>query len=222
MAKWDLYVRSPRWLEFSGLPQKLSREHGSVAWVVFKKLCEIECESNLVPDWFSVSRANLSGSTGLGRQDVARTVAVLEKEGLVEAQKVGEGWRVRIRTPLPVPRGEAVIRDKLRACGIDSIHVRLRYLGNDTSADRFAKVLELYESVFGARVTSQVVDELREIAEDFELPAIEEAFEEAREQKKTNFYWVLNRLYKEIYDEQVAENLRDASRPSLPSRYELT
>jgi poly-D-alanine transfer protein DltD len=222
MSKWDLYVRSPRWLEVSGLPQQLCREHGPAAWVVFKKICEIECEANLSPDWFSVRLDDLCAWTGLKKKELRQIVTQLQEDDLVDDQELEDGWRLRVRTPLAVPEPEAKIRERLRAMGIESTNVRLRYLENDTSADRFAKVLELYQSVFGARMTSQIADELREVAEIFEWPAIEEAFEEAREQKKTNFHWVLNRLYKEIYDEQVAENLRDASRSSLPSGYELT
>lgn len=222
MGKWDIYVHSPRWLELSGLPQKICRENGPAAWIVFKKLTEIECEANLLPDWFSASASDLSTRTGIGEKELDQALTYLQREDLVEIQKMEGGWRVRIQTPLPVPDPEAKIRERLQIGGVDPASIRLRYLEDDTSQDRFNKVLELYQSVFGTRMTSQIADELREIAENFEWPAIEEAFEEAREHKKTNFYSVLNQLYKELHDEQVAENLRDASRPSLPPGYELT
>lgn len=222
MAKRDLYVRLPRWLEVSGLPEKLCREHGSAAWLVFRKLCEIDCEANLVPDWFSVTLPDLVTWTGLDRKSISAVLACIQAEHLAETQKIGDGWRVRIQVPLPVPREESAIRAKLRAMGLNAPGIRLRYLRDEGSEDRFVKVLELYQGVFGTRMTSQLADELREIAETFEWPVIEEAFADAREHKRTNFYSVWHRLYKEVHDERVAEDIGDASRPSLPSGYELT
>jgi hypothetical protein len=222
MAKWDLYVRSPRWLDVSGLPQKLSREVGPGAWVVLKKICEIDCDANLVPDWFSVASRDLSAWTGLRRSELRAALRALEKRDLLDVQELPSGWRLRVRTPIPVPATEEKIRERVRALGLNSKYARLRYRETDSADERFSRVLELYQSVFGTRISSHIVDELREVAENFEWPAIEEAFSEAREQKKTNFHSVVNQLYKEIYDEQVAENLRDAAGPPLPSGYELT
>jgi hypothetical protein len=219
---WVFFNLSPLWIEESGLPELLCSKSGPEAWGVFRRLTEADCAANLLPDWFSVSRENLARWSGLPEETLCQVLKALSEAGLIHVQEFGTAFRIRIETPLGFPVSPETLKTRLRKRGIRSDRVQLRYTESRKPEERFDQVLELYQTVFGARVNPQIVEDLRELAVTFEWSAIEEAFEEARHRKNYTLHGVMHHLYREAFDESLAENIRDADPDTLPGGYEFT
>jgi len=222
MTRWDLFVFSPSWVEESGLPEEISRKGGPEAWTLFKKLLEIDSERSLVPDWFSAEFDELSRWTGIPRKSLPAKLDLLNKMGKITTQVMEDFCRIRIAVPLEVPEDIETIRRRLRRRGIAAEHLRLRYLDGSDPEERYGEVLALYQNVYGARMNSQIAEDLRTIAETFEWPAVEETFRMAGEHKNWTLTGIINHLYKELQHGSAEAYFGDTDDTSLPSGYEFT
>jgi len=215
-----VYTYSPRWVEESGLPEQLNREIGPGAWPVFKKLTEAEIEQNLLPDWFTVSRDDLAEWTGLDATHVESIVERLETSGFLSRRKAtarSEMLRLRFARSLPVPRAKDEIAARLKAQGWRVARRHWRYLEPPRFRKAERKVIHLYEQLFGARMNDRIAADLVEIARDFDYPAIEEAFQEAKKNGVKTLGWIIARLYRGEDDERIPKTRRRTARPK-PSR----
>lgn len=101
-----IYVRFPRWLEYSGLPAILNKRYGQHAWAIFKKLIEFDWMWNQdKPDYFDVTHEEIAESIGVSRCTVSRCVNSLAEGGVIEyhpGQYTRNKSRFRIKEPLTV------------------------------------------------------------------------------------------------------------------------
>jgi len=216
-----VYTYCPRWLEESGLPQLLRREIGPGAWPVFKKLSEIEVEQNLLPDWFSVSADELSEWTGVEPGELEAIIERLVAGGYLNRRQVTarEGmYRLRFARSLPVPRTREDIAARLKERGWSAAKRRWRYLEPPRLRKAERKVLDLYEQLFGARMNDRIAADLVEIAQMFDYPVIEEAFQEAKKKRARTLGWILCRLYRGEDDERIPKTRRRAAKAKHPRR----
>ncbi|HOT26559.1 MAG TPA: helix-turn-helix domain-containing protein [Candidatus Ozemobacteraceae bacterium] len=99
-------IKSPKWLEYSGLPKQLNDEIGPEAWPLLKKLVEIDFEKEDDEDRrIPLDTEDLSERTGYSNQIVERTLEQLADRQLLSISKQRGGSRhIEILTPLRTPR----------------------------------------------------------------------------------------------------------------------
>jgi len=103
-------TRFPRWVEYSGLPSYMSKKFGLSAWVVFKKLLELDRLFNKkVGEPFEFKIEELAEITGLTRQTVYKAIRFLKKENYIKfrsrkhSKKLSEfAVVIPIRTVIPI------------------------------------------------------------------------------------------------------------------------
>ncbi|MBE7557784.1 hypothetical protein HS125_02045 [bacterium] len=193
-----LYAASPRWLDYSGLPEQLEREIGPGAWELFRRLTESETARNLFPDWFVVETSQLGEITGLSPETVGARLGALAAEGWIRLGSESESGslEVRIASPLPVPRTAEEIRGRMKALGFSVKGISFRYLEDEARKSDWQRVLDMYHNVFGTRMNSRIAEDLRHLAEHFEPGLLTEAFTAAKAEEKKSLAWILARLYR--------------------------
>lgn len=74
----------PRWLVYSGLPEKLNQEFGLHAWAIFSCLISLDCRFNPgYPDWFDQTYDEIASLTGLSSRSISRYIRKFEKAKLI-------------------------------------------------------------------------------------------------------------------------------------------
>ncbi len=99
-------IKSPKWLEYSGLPKQLNDEIGPEAWPLLKKLVEIDFEKEDEEDRrIPLDTEDLSERTGYPIGTVEETLEHLADRHLLTITKQRGGSRlIEILTPLRTPR----------------------------------------------------------------------------------------------------------------------
>ncbi|OQA05480.1 MAG: hypothetical protein BWY66_02459 [bacterium ADurb.Bin374] len=99
-------IKSPKWLEYSGLPQQLNDEIGPEAWPLLKKLVEIDFEKEDEEDRrIPLDTEDLSERTGYPGRIVEETLEKLaDRHLLVISKQRGGSRHIEILTPLRTPR----------------------------------------------------------------------------------------------------------------------
>lgn len=99
-------IKSPKWLEYSGLPQQLNDEIGPEAWPLLKKLVEIDFEKEDEEDRrIPLDTEDLSERTGYPGRVVEETLERLaDRHLLVISKQRGGSRHIEILTPLRTPR----------------------------------------------------------------------------------------------------------------------
>lgn len=185
-----LWVSFPRWIELSGLPQWLNREVDPLAWLVFRKLVELECDANLTPDWFSVSMTQLSELSGISVDGLLNILTKLEHGGWIDqANTEQEVRQLKIASPLWIPKTEDEIRTE-----IGGGNFIFRYMDDLGALTQVEKVIFLYQMLFGARFTPRIVEDLEEIANTYPMGVIYDTFKEAYHKKVKSLSWVKTHL----------------------------
>ncbi len=199
MAQRDpLWVLFPRWLEESGLPRQFYSQVHPLAWLLFRKLVEWDCENNLTPGWFSLTLDALSEWTGLEKKEIRDILLALEDGGWIEGVNVDQDTQqLCIVTPLPVPIEEEEIRSKLMDRYSIGGHYILRYYENIASLSKVEKVIFLYQMLFGARFTPRIVEDLEMIANTYDMGVIYDTFQEAYQKKVKSLSWIKTHLHSE-------------------------
>ena len=187
-------VRFPRWIEESGLPERLCREVGPGAWNLFRKLVEVEVEANLIPSWVGVTEEDLARWTGSPENEVHATLEQLRSNGFIELRAGPEIVSFRICEPLSVPRTEAEIRERLSHRVSVPAGMYLRYLTALDQEDRVQRVVHLYQCCFGISFTPRIAEDLEQIAILYDMGTIMETFEEAYHRKTRGLHWIKRRL----------------------------
>lgn len=194
-----VWLSFPRWLEESGLPFQLTNECQPSAWLVFRRLVELDCEQNLTPDDFLVPHEAMARWTGLTVEEVKYILQQLEEGGWIGIQQSTDVDAVcRISSPLPVPNTEAVIRDRLQTAGVQSSKIMLRYFNDMGELNRVQKVIYLYQMIFGLKFTPRIVEDLEEIANTYDMAVIYDVFSEAHSRHSKSLSWIKSQLGKKI------------------------
>jgi len=99
-------IKSPKWLEYSGLPKQLNDEIGPEAWPLLKKLVEIDFEKEDEEDRrIRLDADDLAERTGYPVGVVEKILARLAELHLLVIAKLRGGARqIEILTPLRTPR----------------------------------------------------------------------------------------------------------------------
>lgn len=99
-------IKSPKWLEYSGLPKQLNDDIGPEAWPVLKKLIEIDFEKGDDEERrIPLDVADLSERTGYSASVIGDTLNNLADHRLLSiSRQRGGAQHVEILTPLRTPR----------------------------------------------------------------------------------------------------------------------
>ena len=192
---------SPKWLEYSGLPEFLNSEIRGGAWSVFKKLVERDCEQNSRPDNFEISVTELSRAVGLPPKTVRRIITGLRKKEMLVfflPESDDEGGLFRINVPLPTPISAKEIKKKHSSIFPPRRdffrYSDKRVIETDGSDPKLQELIDIYLNSIGLKINVFVIDELLLLKERFDFDAIKEAFAQAREGKTRNLRWVARKL----------------------------
>lgn len=141
-------IKSPKWLEYSGLPRQLNDEIGPEAWPVFKKLIEIDFEKgDEEARHISLDLDELSDRVGYDVETVEAVLqALAQRRQLILGRDRKQGRYCEIVTPLRTPR---LILDIPFVCGgvqaapNNALQNRCmrRYLESASPADESSKVV---------------------------------------------------------------------------------
>ena len=195
LEKDPVWIQFPRWIEESGLPEKLSQDHGPEGWILFRKLVEIDCEMNMTPDWFSFSLGDLSRWTGISLSKTELTLYHLEQGERIDRRNIGlEIEEAVIEIPLDIPQPEDEIRNKLAGPKSKGGRFLLRYQENIREMEKVEKVVYLYQMLFGPKFSAKIVQDLEEIANLYDMGVIHEAFSEAFQRKIKSFSWIKSHI----------------------------
>lgn len=194
-------AESPLWLEIAGYPQHLNERIRREAWVVFKKLVELDCAVNARPEVFTISLDELSSRVGLDSKIVERVVKGLRKEKLLRfylPDEAEEEAMFQFVAPFRPPMSVEQIRERLSEQTAQRAD-RLRYIDesnvSEAAADNLVQqVVDAYLNAFGLRVNSFVLDELALLARRFPVVWIENAFARAAQMKRPSLRWAVQQL----------------------------
>jgi hypothetical protein len=198
----ERYLRFPRWIEFSGLPEKLSRETGPECWLLFRRMLEQDIIENLFPDWVDLDAGKMAVWTGLAAEKVLDLFKLLCGQNLFRARNLGDAvpyYQYRIVQPLPVPLDRELILESLRKAHLPDRPEVWRYWEDAEGETKYERILRLYETTCGLKISGRIVEDLVELAETHPLAHLEEAFEAARDEGVTTLGWIkkfLKRLRK--------------------------
>ncbi len=189
-----LWISFPRWIQESDIPRLLVEQTGLEGWIVFCKLVELDCETNLTPDWFSFTVDKLVHWTGLQPDFINQALNGLTNKGWIARNNIElKVQDARISTPLPITIDEDEIRQRLAGQEVGGRFV-LRYLHNLGMMEKVERVIFLYQMIFGARFSPRIVDDLEEIANTYPMDIIYQVFQEAFQKKVKTLSWVKTHL----------------------------
>ncbi len=194
--------KQAEWLEWSGLPEELNRLHGH-AWVVFKKIVELDCQVSRRPGTIEIPVANLAVRCGL---DAARTVQVVE---LLRREKYlrcflpteyDESALIEIRLPVKTPRtADEVAHDcpdpHLKNPGM------FRYAdvepedGDDEMLVQ--QVIDLYMDRISSKMNCFILEQIEMTASRFPMHKIRYHVERAANHNIREFGWVMKELIRD-------------------------
>lgn len=200
---------SPLWLEYSGLPELLNDKVSKVAWLVFKKIIEIDCAANARPATIEITPAEIAQRCGLDAPTVMRTLEGLRKRkclALFLPDHPEETALLEIKIPLPVPKPLEELRAQFPFNHVDE-KVRFRYSSvQEGEADLPARqtgvkketqrIIDLYFNNVGFKMNSFILDELHLLSQRFAADEIEKAFDRARKNDIRSLGWVAGELYR--------------------------
>jgi hypothetical protein len=198
-----LTTQFPRWLEFSGLPQKIAQQMGSDGWLTFKKLVELDCLANPQPDLFNDSIARIAQMTGLEPARVREILETLRDLQYIECylpETDTEPAYLKIRFPIPTPVAPKEIPFIDGGLFGANEPRTLRYHHPPEPAklengSKFAQILHWYFDLCGMKMNNIILDELKELETNFELDQIKTAFQKAKLNKVRSLNYIFKQLY---------------------------
>ncbi len=200
----ELTFHSPMWVEYSGLPEELNKQIRNGAWSVFKKLMELDCQSNNDPDTFEVSVEDLGRMVGMDTATVRRILVRLRQKKYIVCfipENVEEVGLFKINVPLSTPLSPRQVKRKFSHCfppGKDFFRYADKHIIETEGDDpRLQELIDIYLNTIGLKINVFVIDELCLIKERFDWESVKEAFAQARERKIKKIRWVVNTLLRE-------------------------
>ncbi len=195
--------QSPRWVDFSGLPELLNRDIHPCGWVCLKRIMELDGASHPEPDVVQETLARLSIALGITSEVVREVLEALVEKGYLEAflpDTELEPAFLRVKVPLPTPLSPLEIPAEDGGLKGLSQPIRLRYFDlplDEDSGDesKFQQILHLYFELCGLKLNSLVVDDLKELERHFELEELKGAFQKAKRNKARSLRPVFRILY---------------------------
>lgn len=189
----ERYLRFPRWIEESGLPELLVSELGAESWWVFRRLVEEDLTENLFPDWVDLSAERLAPRCGLSLEAFQSQFHALAERGLLRIRDLGTTtpiYQYRIAQPLPVPKQIEDLVENLRRAHLPDRPEMWRYWEESEGETKYDRILRLYEATCGLKISGRIVEDLVELAESHPIKHLEESFEAARKEGVTALGWI--------------------------------
>lgn len=222
----ERYLRFPRWLEASGLPEMVATKAGPEGWLVFRRLVEQDLLENLFPDWVSPGFEEMGQGCAIPPEKFQALFLDLGSLGLLRIRNIGDEkspfYQYRVAVPLPQPRPAEEIEETLESWGLADSPGLWRYWepeGDQTT--KYEKILRLYENTCGLKMSGRIVEDLAELAESYPTDKLDKAFEAAREEGVTTLGWIKKYLKRLKKDERIQ---KDRGRPrglELPEGYSI-
>lgn len=205
----DGFLKFPAWIERSGLPRHLAETCKTPhAWWVFRRIVELDIETNRVPGTVEIALDELGARIGLSGDQVAAAAKKLRKPGVLRSflpDNTEEGALFQVVAPLPTPTDWIALKEA---------HEDLRELPD--SAFRYAvagaeappcegapveefdtrlrEVTDLYLGLVSMKLNTFVLDELWLIATRYDLALIRKAFARARAKQVQSLAWILKEI----------------------------
>jgi len=190
---------SPLWLEHSGLPAWLNSEVRAGAWPVFKKIVELDCSQNAIPDIVEVVPVHLAQWCGLSTDVVMKILSKLRSKRLIGAclaDSAEEAALLQIAIPLKTPLSPAEVCASGGAMFRPGMRLRYAYAMDEPPADevRLQQVVDLYFNNVSMKINSFILDELRLVARRFTLEECRGVFGKAGLNDVHDLHWVVREL----------------------------
>ena len=192
---------SPLWLEYSGLPEWLNAEVRQGAWVVFKKIVELDCQMNAIPDIVEIAPVALAGRIGLGADVVMKILVKLRQKKIVASclgSSADDPALLQIEIPLKTPIAAAEICRTVSPFFHPGMRLRYAYPIDEPPGDeiKLQQVVDLYFNNISMRMNSFVLDELRLVARRFPLESVRTVFGRAGLNDVHDLGWAVRELIK--------------------------
>lgn len=190
----------PLWLELCGLPQYVYEKVRKDAWLVFKKVVELDCAANIDPGIVEISLDELANRTGQPVESVEKSLLALRKKKLVTCfipDNTEEKALIRIASPLTTPISAQDLKKK-RAEIFPPGKDFFRYADQRAPIPQddavLSEIVDLYYNSLGLKMNFFILDELRLMRQRFELSVIKKAFDAARQFGGKSLNWVMRQL----------------------------
>ena len=190
----------PLWLELCGLPQYVYEKVRKDAWIIFKKVVELDCFANIDPGIIEISLNELANRTGLPGETVGKCLLALKKKKLISCfipDNAEEKALIRVALPLPTPIAPKDLK-KQRTDIFPPGKDFFRYADQRTPIPQddatLSEIVDLYYNSIGLKMNFFILDELRLMRQRFELSDIKKTFETARQIGGKNLNWVMRQL----------------------------
>ncbi|MCA9435502.1 MAG: hypothetical protein KC978_06930 [Candidatus Omnitrophica bacterium] len=220
----ERYLRFPRWLEASGLPEKINREIDPQGWLIFRRLVEEDLAQNLFPDWVDYASLDWPNTCGISKENGDRIFHRLGDLGLLEIRDLGETgefFQYKIAAPLPIPRSPEEVAEGLNESNLPTNPQLWRYWEETKGETKYQKILRLYEKTCGLKMSSRIIEDLVELAEQHPTHHLEKAFAAAREEGVTALGWIRKYLKRVRKDERVQKDWGRPQSLELPEGYSI-
>jgi hypothetical protein len=220
----ERYLRFPRWLEVSGLPEKINREVDPQGWLVFRRLVEEDLAQNLFPDWVDYTSLDWMEACGIQKSSGDRIFKALGEIGVLQIRDLGETeefFQYRLASPLPVPRSREEMVERLGEKNLPTQGQLWRYWEETKGETKYEKILRLYEKSCGLKMSSRIVEDLVELAEQYPTHQLEKSFAAAREEGVTTLGWVRKHLKRVRKDERLQKDWGRPEGLELPEGYSI-
>jgi hypothetical protein len=205
-----LTTQFPRWLEFSGLPQKLADQLGIDAWLVFKKLIELDCLANPHPDLFKESVARIALMTGIPPARTRQLLESLRNLQYIECylpENDLEPVYLKIRVPLstPTPPAEIPYADGGIQGAPESIPLRYDHIPEPVKLEngtKFSQISHWYFDLCGMKMNNLILEDLKELESNFDIDRIKAAFLKAKQNNVRSLNYIFKQLYAPVKEKK--------------------
>jgi hypothetical protein len=196
-------INFPRWIEFSGLPQKIVDRLGIDAWLVFKKLIELDCLANPQPDLFKESVARIAQMTGIAPERVRQLLELLRDLQYIECylpENDLEPVYLKIRVPIstPLAPGKIPFADGGVLGATEPITLRYDHIPEPVKVEdgtKFSQIMHWYFDLCGMKMNDIILADLKELESNFDISKIKAAFEKAKQNNVRSLNYIFKQLY---------------------------
>jgi hypothetical protein len=196
-------INFPRWIEFSGLPQKIADQLEIDAWLVFKKLIELDCLANPQPDLFKESVTRIAQMTGIPSTRTRQLLESLRDLQYIECylpENDLEPVYLKIRVPVATPILPVKIpfTDGGMLDAPESVPLRYDHIPEPVKLEngtKFSQIMHWYFDLCGMKMNDLILEDLKELESNFEINRIKAAFIKAKQNNVRSLNYIFKQLY---------------------------
>ncbi len=213
--------KSPKWIEFSGLPTHLT-EKGKCAWawLFFKSVMELDEEQHGdKPGLVEISMGEMIVRTGLDMKKIVKAIKACRKTGVLRAfipDNEEETALLQIITPLETPVSYVDVYAEKSNLFRPSDPFPPKYAISQETEDEIEekekskteKVVDLYLNTFSMKLNNLIIDQLSMIARHYEFEMVKRSFQLAKKNEAATLSWVITQIKREQIAIREAKRLR--------------